>query len=139
MYELKNSEIYITDLGDGSSEVDLLFGADYCEQIMTGRVNQLSNGLTATETQLDWIILGRSNRNQSPENSIAMNVVSMHANDMGAGDNCIYNNIFHQWETEDFIEEVELNSQKSAYYLPHRGVIKSEITTTPVKPVFDAS
>lgn len=51
-----------------------------------------------------------------------------------------YENLFHAWEKEKFIERVEPGKgNDQVHYLPHRGVIKPESLTTPVRPVFDAS
>ena len=218
MHELRQRKIYVADLGGNSSEVELLIGADCYGHIATGRINQLSNGLTAIETRLGWTLSGRCDENPVPDSSVAMNVISMHVSDaaisqlweletIGINDpvdvksqqernmeikqhlretvirgqtgrysvslpwisgTCIpkisnnkriagrrlevttrklvdvnmfeeYNNIFHQWESEGFIEETELDYEGPSYYLPHRAVIKSESTTTPIRPVFDAS
>ncbi|CAL8083424.1 unnamed protein product [Orchesella dallaii] len=50
-----------------------------------------------------------------------------------------YNSIFLDWEKEGFIERVSVEcSAEVIHYLPHRPIIK-ESSTTPVRPVFDAS
>ncbi|XP_055932093.1 uncharacterized protein LOC129962372 [Argiope bruennichi] len=51
-----------------------------------------------------------------------------------------YENILLNWLDEDIIEEVPTNEMNSyGNYLPHRAVIKLSSSTTPIRPVFDAS
>lgn len=53
-----------------------------------------------------------------------------------------YNDLFIQWENEDFIERVEMENPmvvKYDHFIPHHAVYKPESRTTPVSPVFDAS
>ncbi len=55
---------------------------------------------------------------------------------------CTYNDLFKQWEKEDFIERVEMDNVlvvKYGHFIPHHAVHKPESKTTPVRPVFDAS
>lgn len=50
-----------------------------------------------------------------------------------------YDQIFTSWEDEGFIERVSSSLEVGTiHYLPHRPVVKDN-TTTPVRPVFDAS
>ena len=50
-----------------------------------------------------------------------------------------YEKVFESWLDEKIIEEVPHNENDiAANYLPHRAVIK-ESSTTPIRPVFDAS
>ncbi|GBO14830.1 hypothetical protein AVEN_264051-1 [Araneus ventricosus] len=51
-----------------------------------------------------------------------------------------YENVFQEWLDEGIIEEVPPN-EVALYgnYLPHRPVIKESSSTTPIRPVFDAS
>ncbi|XP_011883589.1 PREDICTED: uncharacterized protein LOC105570760 [Vollenhovia emeryi] len=50
-----------------------------------------------------------------------------------------YDRVFQDWLTEGIIEVVpDHEVDKEAHYLPHRGVVK-ENSTTPLRPVFDAS
>ncbi|GBN23713.1 hypothetical protein AVEN_215678-1 [Araneus ventricosus] len=51
-----------------------------------------------------------------------------------------YENVFQDWLDEGIIEEVPPN-EVALYgkYLPHRPVIKESSSTTPIRPVFDAS
>ncbi|XP_037047435.1 uncharacterized protein LOC119082120 [Bradysia coprophila] len=52
-----------------------------------------------------------------------------------------YNQLFEQWEKEDFIERVEIENpmvKTGGHFIPHHAVYKDS-KTTPVRPVFDAS
>ena len=49
-----------------------------------------------------------------------------------------YDEIFQAWLEEGIIETVE-NTSSKGFYLPHRPVFKPSSSTTPVRPVFDAS
>ncbi|XP_011858695.1 PREDICTED: uncharacterized protein LOC105556222 [Vollenhovia emeryi] len=50
-----------------------------------------------------------------------------------------YNRIFNEWREEGIIELVPINEiETRGHYLPHRGVVK-EGSSTPFRPVFDAS
>jgi hypothetical protein len=51
-----------------------------------------------------------------------------------------YEDIFLAWLSEGIIEEVtDVQGENGTHYLPHRAVLKPESTTTPIRPVFDAS
>lgn len=53
-----------------------------------------------------------------------------------------YNRIFSEWEADGVIKEVpgvEESELEEMYLMPHRHVIKQSSSTTPVRPVFDAS
>lgn len=56
--ELKKHKIWLTDVGTGCPEIELLLGSDIYGQLLTGRVKQLSGGLTAIETKLGWTVCG---------------------------------------------------------------------------------
>jgi len=58
MNELKRKQIWISDLGEGSPEIEVLLGADAFSKLMTGQTLSLSNGLTAIETALGWTLMG---------------------------------------------------------------------------------
>lgn len=54
----------------------------------------------------------------------------------------VYENLFKQWEEENFIERVEITNpicMENGHFIPHHAVYKPESKTTPVRPVFDAS
>ncbi|GFV89368.1 uncharacterized protein TNCV_4151881 [Trichonephila clavipes] len=48
--ELREKKIWITDYGEGSLEIELLIGVDFCGQLFTGLVHKLECGLIACET-----------------------------------------------------------------------------------------
>ncbi|UYV80585.1 hypothetical protein LAZ67_19000825 [Cordylochernes scorpioides] len=51
-----------------------------------------------------------------------------------------YNKIFEEWEENGIIERIQTDKDDTLeYFLPHRAVVKSGSSTTPVRPVFDAS
>ncbi|UYV75899.1 hypothetical protein LAZ67_13001729 [Cordylochernes scorpioides] len=51
-----------------------------------------------------------------------------------------YNKIFEEWEKNGIIERIQSDQDDTLeYFLPHRAVVKSGSSTTPVRPVFDAS
>ena len=50
-----------------------------------------------------------------------------------------YDSLFTQWKNDNIIEEIESNDSNDGYYLPHRAVLRSSSTTTPIRPVFDGS
>ena len=51
-----------------------------------------------------------------------------------------YDAVFQDWLQQGIIEVVPPDeTEESGHYLPHRAVIKEKSTTTPVRPVFDAS
>ncbi|UYV62222.1 hypothetical protein LAZ67_1008299 [Cordylochernes scorpioides] len=51
-----------------------------------------------------------------------------------------YNKIFEEWEENGIIERTQTDKDNTLeYFLPHRAVVKSGSSTTPVRPVFDAS
>lgn len=53
--ELNRKNIRLTDVGEGTPEIELLIGADYCGRLLTNNIVQLSCGLTAVETKLGWV------------------------------------------------------------------------------------
>ncbi|UYV65498.1 hypothetical protein LAZ67_3004525, partial [Cordylochernes scorpioides] len=51
-----------------------------------------------------------------------------------------YNKIFEEWEENGIIERIQSDQDNTLeYFLPHRVVVKSGSSTTPVRPVFDTS
>ncbi|GFT08518.1 uncharacterized protein TNCV_5024211 [Trichonephila clavipes] len=50
-----------------------------------------------------------------------------------------YEAVFHSWQNEDIIEEVQnVADKKNEHYLPHHPVYKDN-STTKIRPVFDGS
>ena len=50
-----------------------------------------------------------------------------------------YDKVFRDWELENLIEVHHEEGERKNHFLPHRPVLKPESTTTPIRPVFDAS
>ncbi|XP_035232962.1 uncharacterized protein LOC118204777 [Stegodyphus dumicola] len=48
----------MSDIGTGCPEIEILIGSDVYGQLLTGRIKQLNNGLTAIQTKLGWTICG---------------------------------------------------------------------------------
>ncbi|CAG7834409.1 unnamed protein product [Allacma fusca] len=57
--ELKQRKIWISDVGNENSNVDILIGADLAGKLMTGQVKHLKSGLVAIETKLGWTLMGQ--------------------------------------------------------------------------------
>ncbi|XP_035229049.1 uncharacterized protein LOC118201122 [Stegodyphus dumicola] len=49
-----------------------------------------------------------------------------------------YDDVFKEWVRDGIIEIVD-KDEKKGHYLPHHPVIKTGVTTTKIRPVFDAS
>lgn len=61
--EFKSNNISLTDLesnkDDSNKIIDLLIGADVADKLFTGKKYDLSNQLSAFETRLGWVIMGK--------------------------------------------------------------------------------
>lgn len=55
--KLRADNIYMMDIGNKSSSIDILIGADVTGKLITGKKYNLKNGLTALETLLGWTVL----------------------------------------------------------------------------------
>lgn len=62
-----------SDTGVRSTDVDILIGADYWSNFLTGRMITLKSGLVAVETLLGYKVGGRSRQ------SLAMSCISLPA------------------------------------------------------------
>ncbi|GFR27478.1 uncharacterized protein LOC103521977 [Trichonephila clavata] len=58
--ELREKKIWIADYGEGSPEIELLVGADFCGQLFNGLLHKIECGLIAYETYLGWVLMGRT-------------------------------------------------------------------------------
>ncbi|UYV73534.1 hypothetical protein LAZ67_10004015 [Cordylochernes scorpioides] len=76
--ELKGSRIWLSDLGRDSPKIELLIGSDIYGSLLSGRVKQLENGLTAIETHLGWTICGPSPKKDEQTDYSSLVVISMH-------------------------------------------------------------
>lgn len=78
MAELKDKKIFISDLGEDETKIELLIGADYYAKWLTGKRECLKNGLVALETCFGWTLSGRLERASNEACSdVAMQVTSM--------------------------------------------------------------
>ncbi|UYV60621.1 hypothetical protein LAZ67_1001682 [Cordylochernes scorpioides] len=80
--ELKGSRIWLSDLGRDSPKIELLIGSDIYGSLLSGRVKQLKNGLTAIETHLGWTICGPSPKKDEQSDCSSLVVISMHSRNM---------------------------------------------------------
>ncbi|UYV79296.1 hypothetical protein LAZ67_17001982 [Cordylochernes scorpioides] len=80
--ELKGSRIWLSDLGRDSPKIELLIGSDIYGSLLSGRVKQLENGLTAIETHLGWTICGPSPKKDEQTDCSSLVVISMHSRNM---------------------------------------------------------
>ncbi|UYV67624.1 hypothetical protein LAZ67_5001398 [Cordylochernes scorpioides] len=76
---LKGSRIWLSDLGRDSPKIELLIGSDIYGSLLSGRVKQLENGLTAIETHLGWTICGPSPKKDEQSDCSSLVVISMHS------------------------------------------------------------
>ncbi|GBM37982.1 hypothetical protein AVEN_171165-1 [Araneus ventricosus] len=56
--ELQNHGIVLTDIGEETTPIRLLLGADVLGRILSGRIEVLKSDISAIETSLGWSILG---------------------------------------------------------------------------------
>ncbi|XP_073986124.1 uncharacterized protein [Rhodnius prolixus] len=56
---LMSKDILLSDTGRSDLEIKLLLGADTLPQILTGKIEEIENGLLAVETRLGWTVLGK--------------------------------------------------------------------------------
>jgi len=81
---LQERHICLSDTGEEQEAISLLIGADVTGKLLTGRVMQISQGITALETKLGWTILGKE-LDVSEEDTVLM-VVSMFTNETSVTD-----------------------------------------------------
>ncbi|GFT56752.1 uncharacterized protein TNCV_1268661 [Trichonephila clavipes] len=90
----------------------------FCEgKMVTGRRKVLSSGLVAVETYLGWTLMGEVPQEEPSEESLAMTVLSLYVNEAG---------ISNLWK----LNLIGINDPVEK---------KSNSSTTPFHPVFDAS
>ncbi|CAG7730811.1 unnamed protein product, partial [Allacma fusca] len=70
--ELKQRKIWLTDVGDGAPDVEILLGADMVGRLLTGRMRHLKGGLLAVETKLGWTLMGEVPRIGGTESKALM-------------------------------------------------------------------
>ncbi|GFW83530.1 DUF1758 domain-containing protein [Trichonephila clavipes] len=132
---LASRGIKLADVGRDSPPIRVLLGADIFGNILTGRIEVLSSGVSAVETLLaghpalyDKYEAAKSRLRTATKRLINENYFEA------------YDNAFKQWESEGITEAVPIDQlAKEVHYLPHRPVTKPSSNTTKVRPIFDAS
>lgn len=87
--ELEKQGISLSDVDGKEKFVSLLIGADIAGKLLTGRVHQLKNGLTAIQTLLGWTLIGKVPINRSKlvnEDNLAISTISMYTKDVDLKD-----------------------------------------------------
>lgn len=74
--ELKVKNIQLSDIEGKSTMIDILIGADIAGKLLTGNKLELSNGLTAFETNLGWSVSGKLLKKQN-RNDTVMSITTM--------------------------------------------------------------
>ncbi|XP_071033023.1 uncharacterized protein [Parasteatoda tepidariorum] len=54
-----NNGIYLSDSENDNSNISVLIGVDYLGTFLTGSISQQPNGLTAVQTYLGWVVMGK--------------------------------------------------------------------------------
>lgn len=70
--EFKKNRLRLSDIGQGNTKIEVLIGRDFYGRLLTGRIKQFDNGLTAIETKLGWTICGRSSQSDYMMNGTAV-------------------------------------------------------------------
>ena len=70
----------ITDVGQEEAPVDILLGADYFGQLLTGEIRQVKN-LCLMNTKLGWMVMGNIKRN-SNRSVCVLNLLTKDINDL---------------------------------------------------------
>ncbi|XP_031349539.1 uncharacterized protein LOC116175519 [Photinus pyralis] len=213
--KLDNKDIHLSDIDGDSTPIEVLIGADVIGKLFTGKICELSNGLTSFKTKLGWTVTGKlPSTSQLSDSAILLNAMFIETAtptdlwqldllgitdpietverseiDMKArkyvletanfnsdgryevrlpwvdnhqplptnfeiawkrllsnvkklkGQNIFleYDEILDNWLSENIIEKVPFSKgDLHCHYLPHRAVLKPG-STTPIRPVFDAS
>jgi hypothetical protein len=117
--ELKRHRIWISDVGDGFPEIEILIGSDIYGQILTGDVVQLNEGLTAINTKLGWTLCGESQelKIQNFEGTSAMLVTNLHVQNLTVSD---------MWnlETIGIVDEAQISSKEVEDQLAQEQFLK---------------
>ncbi|CAG7730197.1 unnamed protein product, partial [Allacma fusca] len=69
---LQEKKIRLSDVGTGSSGVDILLGSDVASTLMTGKTCRLNPGLLAIEYTLGWTLMGTVPRNHTHNSTTTM-------------------------------------------------------------------
>ncbi|CAG7826346.1 unnamed protein product, partial [Allacma fusca] len=102
--ELRRENISISDVGIGSSGVEILIGADAVGKLMTGRILHLKSGLVAIETKLGWTLMGEIPGRDGLDSATLM------VNSLLNTDSCLQN--LWQLEAIGIRDPVEVSNRK---------------------------
>ncbi|XP_076278392.1 uncharacterized protein LOC143208144 [Lasioglossum baleicum] len=83
--ELRSRNIRLTDIGQESSPIDVLIGADVAGKLLTGKKCELRNGLVALETSLGWTVIGKL-PGTAVRNGAAVMITSMYVQEADLSD-----------------------------------------------------
>lgn len=125
--ELEKEKIFLSELKSNSDEeISVLIGADIAGKLMTGKKFDLSNGLTAFETELRWTIMGKNKQVQRIER--ATEIHSMFVADAKVSDlwrldilritdpvEKIERNLNDQIVRDEFLKTVRFNEETVRY------------------------
>lgn len=73
---LRAKNVVLTNCQEKNGKVDILIGADVLGKLLTGRLKQVTEGITAIETKLGWTVMGKSHstsRSTSFTTAMSMN------------------------------------------------------------------
>ena len=129
------TDLNLADVGDGLSSIEVLIGADQYWSVVTGRVRQGSEGPTAIETRVGWILSGPV-ENSAVLQSFTTSLLSSHSLRVDAvSDNKDLNeNLKQFWELEamgicsshensvhdKFVQEITFKNGRYEVSLPWR-------------------
>ncbi|GFY76688.1 integrase catalytic domain-containing protein [Trichonephila inaurata madagascariensis] len=68
--ELREKKIWIADYAEGSPEIELFIGVDFCGQLFTGLIHKLESGLIAYETFLELLRIKEPTEKTSREEEV---------------------------------------------------------------------
>ncbi|XP_076658275.1 uncharacterized protein LOC143362201 [Halictus rubicundus] len=93
--ELGKANVSLTDLETtnvSDRNIDVLIGADVAGKLFTGKKRDLPNDLTAFETRLGWVVMGKNPTND--QENCSSTALTMFAGEMGISD---------LWRLDNFI------------------------------------
>ena len=111
---LENSDF--SDVCRGEGEIHVLVGADYYWSVVEGNVKRSSNGLTAIETKLGWVLSGPVNKESSGSDSSVFFTTAMNCSmEAEVVEDALGHSVEKMWDLETLgICEKERN-EKSMY------------------------
>ncbi|XP_071648476.1 uncharacterized protein [Temnothorax longispinosus] len=117
--ELRQKSIKLSDVKSDNQPISLLIGADILGKLYTGKIYNLKNGLTAMETRLGWVLIGKTPEEHRQDT--ALMVSSMFSLDASLAD---------MWNLD--VLGIEDPIQKSSKEEHQREVLKKFQETTKI-------